>query len=242
MSLLITKYPLVLNLPAIFRDFGLTPAELKNKIEGFWLSADSQSEASARREDIYFAGDTKCDGYLLSYSFDTLDEYIAFENYIFSLEYDLEQTVHVMYSYCLWVKKITIQCVKEDQELKLMAIRHVDDPRNELHLNRKVRADISKAVNFVIETSTLRLSLDYIDYQDRGVVKFLWESFLSIIKTGFSHIHHYRPRLHEETITHEQNIVITDQVLPGLLALIPQSELYNAVKFESKMPYLSSKS
>ncbi len=242
MSLLITKYPLVLNLPAIFRDFGLTPAALKDEIEGFWLSADSQSESSLRRENVYFGGDTKCDGYLLSYSFDTLDDYIAFENYIFSLNYDFERVVHVMYSYCLWVKKITIDCIKDGQKLKLMAVRHVDDPRNELHLNRKVQADIAKVDSFVIETSTLRLSLDYIDYQDRGAVKFFCDSFMSLLKTGFSHIHFFRPRLHEQTITHEKNIIVSAQVLPGLLAIIPQSELYQAVKFEYKVPYLSAKS
>ncbi|MDP2566388.1 hypothetical protein [Pseudoalteromonas marina] len=241
MSLLVTKCPLVFNLPAIFRDFDLTPAELKNLIEGSWLSADSQNEASARREDVYFGEDTKCDGYLLSYSFDSLSEFVEFEQYALSLGYDFEKKIHIMHSYCLWIKEVNIDCVKDGEPLKLVAIRHVDDSRNELHLNRKLRAEISRAEDFVIETRTIRLSLDYIDYQDRSVFQYIWDSVRSLFYTGFSHVHHFRPRLHDLAITHEKTMTLSGQVLPGLLSLVPQGELYHAVKFESKVPYMSTK-
>lgn len=239
MSLLISKYPLVFNLPAIWRDFGLSAAELKNLVEGEWLSIDGQNEASRRRESVYFDGDTKCDGYLLSYSFDSVSEYVEFEQHVLSLGFDFERTVHIMYSYCLWVKKVSISCIQNDVELELQALRHVDDPRNELHLNRRIRLDIASAEGFTIETSLLRLSLEYIDYQDRGLMRFLIDSALSLCKTGFTHIHYYRPRLHDVTISHEQSLTICSQLLPGLLSIVPESELYHAVKFESKMPYLN---
>ena len=236
MALIVGDYPVVFNLPAIYKDLGMTCAQLRDNLEMGFLSSDSSKGISDRLQSLFYNGETLSDGYLLVYNFKSKHEMIEF--ILKAQDYGLEQDFHLAGAYCLWLQKIDVTCSATSGSLKFKAVSHIDNPTLSLSLTVSQKNELSFYRDYKASISTIRLSMDYVAYQNRTHWEVMSDSIRSLLKTGFSHINYYMPKMYSESESSVAGLSLTSQLLPGILSLLTQGELNKGVKFEFKAPYM----
>jgi hypothetical protein len=244
MALLALTNTVVINLPAIYRDVGWTPAETKNVIEDGFISSENAESVQFREKEFILRHKTCSDGYLLVYSFEVKKERTEFIEKLILLGLDLGS--HISHGYCTWVCDLTISAYYKGEDFDVLAVSHSEDDRSNFKQNSPVLfLDSLQMSQFDgvklsgAHIKTVLVSDDFVKYESNSMLIKAYYGCKSLFATSGEHVNSFRPPEFEITQRYVDSLTLCLQILPGVTSLVPYSEKSCYSLLDCSVDYLS---
>jgi len=243
MALLALTNTVVINLPAIYRDIGWTPAETKNVIEDGFISSEKNGSVQYREKEFLERHKTCSDGYLLVYSFEDKKERTEFIDNLMILGLDIGD--HICHGYCTWVCELTISAYYKGESFDVLAVSHSEDEGSNFKQNSpKLYLDSLEMSQFDgvklsgAHIRSVMVSDDFVKYESNSLLLKAYYGCKSLFVTSGEHVNSFRPPEFEISRRYVDNVSLCLQILPGVSSLVPISEGNCYSKLDCPVNYL----